>query len=136
MPRLAFALAVLCLASGCASVPANSDVPARDDTVAPNPASLTLRMGETRRLSDSSQLTYVGLIDDSRCAPNVQCVWEGNAEIELRWQPARGGALALRLHTNARGGRQSAQIGEHSVVLTGLERGIAPRATLEIRGSP
>jgi hypothetical protein len=134
MQRLALALLPLCLASGCASVPQGGNADPATDTV--DPISLTLRMGEARRLPDNSQLTYVRLVDDSRCAPNVQCVWEGNAEIELRWQPARGGARDLRLHTSPRSGPQSAQIGERSVTLTGLERGIAPRATLELRRSP
>ena len=134
MPRLALALLPLCLASGCASVPGGGNAaPATDATDA---ASLTLRMGETGRLADNSQLSYVRLVDDSRCAPNVQCVWEGNAEIELRWQPARGTSRALRLHTSPRGGPQTAQIGERSVTLTTLERGIAPRATLNIRRTP
>lgn len=134
MQRIALALLVSCLATACASVPGSgAPVPG---TPATDPASLTLRMGESHRLADGSQLTYVRLVDDSRCPPNVQCVWEGDAEIELRWQPRRGDSRDLRLHTSARGGPQSAQIGERSVALAGLERGIAPRATLEIRQHP
>lgn len=129
MTRLAIALLPLCLACGCAALP-------QDGSAAPEDTRFTLGMGEARRLADNSLLTYVRLVDDSRCAPTVQCAWEGDAEIELRWQPARGSARELRLHTSPKAGPTAAAIGARSVALAGLERGIAPKATLHVRSTP
>ena len=91
-----------------------------------------LGIGETARLADGSRLSYLRLVNDSRCLPGVQCVWAGDAEIALRWQPASGRAQELALHTASLRGSDVARIGERSVTLVALERGIAPRASLRI----
>jgi hypothetical protein len=146
---LALALLPIWLASACATLPAGT-TPAATADPAPTHAgatpplaaphgqaeTLTLRMGQPARLGDGGQLTYTQLIDDSRCPPGVQCAWEGSAEIALRWQPARGGARDLRLHTNPRSGPTSATLGDRTLVLVALERGITPKATLELRATP
>lgn len=97
---------------------------------------VTLGLGQEAQLSDGSRLSYTSLIDDSRCPPDVQCVWAGDAEIELRWKPARGSAQNLRLHTSKQGGATSAKIGGRTLSLVSLERGIAPKATLSIIDAP
>ena len=66
----------------------------------------------------------------------MQCVWEGDAEIALRWQPTGGSAQDVRLHTSSKGGPTQARIGARTVSLTALERGIAPKATLRIQRTP
>ena len=71
-------------------------------------------------------------MNDSRCAPDVQCVWEGDAEIALQWRAAGGGSQDLRLHTSAKGGSTSARAGSRTITLVALERGIAPKASLRI----
>ena len=128
MSRIASLFAVALLA-GCAALP-NGAAPLPDGT------QVTLGMGQSTLLADNSLLTYVRLVDDSRCAPTVQCVWEGSAEIALRWQPTGAGARDLHLHTNAKGGPTSVRIGDRSVTLMALERGIAPKATLRIDRAP
>lgn len=97
---------------------------------------VVLSLGQSTRLSDASQLSYTSLIDDSRCAPNVQCVWAGDAEIAMRWKPARGSAQDIRLHTNVQGGATNARIGGHTLTLESLERGIGPKAILRIDTAP
>ena len=128
MTRIASLLATGLLA-GCAALPDGAS-PAPDDS------QLTLGVGQSTLLADNSLLSYTRLVNDSRCAPDVQCVWEGDAEIALRWQPTGGSAQDVRLHTSSKGGATEARIGERTVSLTALERGIAPKATLRIQRTP
>jgi hypothetical protein len=135
MRRLPAILAMtLLLPAGCA-VTTTTTKPA--DTVAErgtfiDDSRVTIRLGESSTLSDGSQLSYTGLINDSRCAPDVQCIWAGDAEIALRWKPARGNAKDVRLHTNPQAGATSTRLGERRLTLVSLERGVAPKATLTI----
>ena len=128
MHRIASLIAIA-LVAACTALP-HGAAPAADGS------EVTLGMGQGTQLADNSVLTYVALIDDSRCAPGVQCVWEGSAEIALRWQPRGGSARDLRLHTNTRSGPNEARLGERTVTLASLERGIAPKATLRIARTP
>ena len=81
---------------------------------------------------DGSQLTYLRLVNDSRCPPDVRCVWAGDAEIRLRWQPDDGSGSDFSLHTSPlRGqGQTEATVGGLHIALQSLERGIAPKASL------
>ncbi|RZA18125.1 MAG: hypothetical protein EOP93_11950 [Lysobacteraceae bacterium] len=124
--NILLALLPLCLASACAALP-NGASPTADGSL------VQLGIGQSTLLANNSLLTYTRLVNDSRCAPDVQCVWEGDAEIAVRWQAAGGGgAQDVRLHTSARGGPTSARVGNRSVTLAALERGVAPKATLRI----
>ena len=124
---------ILLLPVACASTNNTSE----SSTNGANQASVddsrvTLSLGQSVQLSDGSRLSYTSLIDDSRCAPNVQCVWAGDAEIAMRWKPARGSAQDMRLHTSTQGGSTSALIGNRTLTLVSLERGIGPKANLSI----
>ena len=125
MTRIAIACLTLLLASGCAALP-NGATPAADGST------VSLGLGQSTLLADNSLLTYTRLTNDSRCAPGVQCVWEGDAEIALQWRAATGGTHDLRLHTSPKGGATSAHAGSRTITLVGLERGIAPKASLRI----
>ena len=126
LPRLASAIACSALLlAGCAALP-NGSSPVADGS------RVTLGIGQSTLLADNSLVTYTRLVNDSRCAPDVQCVWEGDAEIALRWQPAGAGAQDIRLHTSPKGGPTSARAGSRTITLVGLERGIAPKASLQI----
>ena len=124
MIRIARLLA-LALLSGCAALPKGAAPAADGSTVA-------LGLGQSTLLADDSLLTYTRLVNDSRCAPDVRCVWEGDAEIALQWRAAGGGSQELRLHTSGKAGAASARAGHRTITLTALERGIAPRASLRI----
>ena len=41
----------------------------------------TMHAGERVTFADSSALRYLRVTNDSRCPPNVQCVWAGEAKI-------------------------------------------------------
>lgn len=138
MTRLSALLAlILLLPVGCAA-PGNPSEPTPNHPSPPtvDDSRVTLGLGESTQLSDGSRLSYSSLINDSRCAPNVQCVWAGDAEIALRWKSAHGSAQDIRLHTNPQGGATSARIGARTLTLVSLERGIGPKATLSIDTAP
>lgn len=43
-----------------------------------------LREGENTFLKDAQMnITFIRIVQDSRCAPDVQCVWAGNATVEI-----------------------------------------------------
>ncbi len=137
MRRLVFPLLALGLLSGCASAAPESPATTQGTTAMPNPVATTLSLdiGARATLPDGSQLTYVALINDSRCPPDVQCVWAGDAEIELRWDPKNGGsARQFSLHTNPlkNKGARAIDLGTFNLRLQALERGIAPKATLDV----
>lgn len=133
MSRYVLPILLLALLNGCASQATAAD---------PGPAtmplteqSLSLKLGAQAKLADGSHLTYVSLVNDSRCPPNVQCIWSGDAEIELRWEPkGSGAAKTFSLHTHPLQGKgeTSMALGKLHVTLTDLERGIAPKASLTV----
>lgn len=123
--RLLIAIAAIALAA-CTTTGAQ---PADTNTVADG-ASVELAPGESATLADDSRLDYVKLDGDSRCRPDVQCVWAGDATIAMRWTPASGAAQAFELHTTL--DPKSFTAGSRTITLTSLERGDAPKATLQV----
>jgi hypothetical protein len=53
-----------------------------NDAVIMPPAEVTLPLGATRAVGDVA-ISFVKVSEDSRCPVNVQCVWAGNAAVEL-----------------------------------------------------
>ncbi len=138
MTRLPAMLAVIVLLPVACAATGNIAKPTPDGSSQPtaDDSRIRLGLGDTTQLSDGSRLSYTSLINDSRCAPSVQCIWEGDAEIALRWKPANSSARDLRLHTSSKGGATSARIGGRTLTLVSLERGIGPKATLSIGATP
>jgi hypothetical protein len=95
--------------------------------------SFRMRPGTSVSVAGEGSLHYLEVANDSRCMPDVQCVWAGDAEVAFEWRPDGGGTDAFSLHTGK--GDKSHPIGSHVLVLAGLERGSAPVAqlTLEAR---
>ena len=133
MRRIASLLAIALLA-GCVGAAPSPQPPSGEDSPMHEhaPQTVTLGVGERATLMDGSQLTYLRLVNDSRCPPDVRCVWAGDAEIRLRWQPEDGSGSELSLHTSPlRGqGQTEATVGGLHIALQSLERGIAPKASL------
>jgi len=96
--------------------------------------SFRMAAGTSVSVPGEGRLTYVKLVNDSRCLPDVQCVWAGDAEVAFQWHPTGGAAEAFSLHTGK--GDKSHRIGEHRLVLTGLARGPAPEAQLKLEAAP
>jgi hypothetical protein len=103
------------------------------DTVADG-SSITLAPGQSASLADNSRIDYVKLDSDSRCRPDVQCVWAGDAVIAMRWTPRSGAARDFELHTTL--DPKSFNADGRSITLQSLERGDAPKATLQVELNP
>jgi hypothetical protein len=89
----------------------------------------TALVGET-----GLSLAFERVRSDSRCAVDVQCVWEGDAAVALTAsQPGRDTA-ALELHTTTSGGGQrEARYGDFLITLTALSP--QPNSRQEIRAA-
>lgn len=121
-----FALLLLLLA-GCASAaPADAGQRVGDGD------SFRMTPGREVALPDDSRLRYLRLVTDSRCPPDVNCVWAGDAIVEFAWTPAGGAAQSFELHTGLE--PRSHAVGNRRLVLVSLERGPEPAATLRLEG--
>ena len=92
--------------------------------------SFRMRPGTSVSITGEGTLQYVKVASDSRCKPDVQCVWAGDAEVAFEWRPASGAADAFGLHTGK--GDKSHPVGRHVLVLTALGNGKAPVADLRL----
>ena len=92
--------------------------------------SFRMRPGTSVSVTGEGTLRYLKVANDSRCKPDVQCVWAGDATVAFEWRPESGAADAFSLHTGK--GDKSHPIGSHVLVLTGLGRGEEPVADLRL----
>ncbi|NUS39645.1 MAG: hypothetical protein HOQ02_11570 [Lysobacter sp.] len=126
-PRHLLSAAVLALAA-CSSVDgaARAAGPGRPFDLKPG-ASATLAGGGTLR--------YLALVDDSRCRPDVQCIWAGDAEIALEWSAGGTAPARFNLHVQPASSRHALDAGRQ-LHLIALGRGAAPVATLQVDAAP
>jgi len=97
-------------------------------------APFALTPGEQVQVAGGGTLRYLRLVNDSRCPPDVQCIWAGDAEIALKWQPVAAPARALSLHTHLE--PKTADLDGHRLRLLSLARGTAPQAQLQLDATP
>ena len=116
MPRLLPFLLVALLA-GCASGGAVSAGQNR-----------SLTPGQQVALSDDSTLRYVGIANDSRCPPDVQCIRAGDADV-LFAHSVQGTSHRITLNTEH---TRAATFGAWQLLLIELAPGAAPRVTVRI----
>ncbi len=123
MPRIVAALLLSSLLGACA-YPYNVGIKVADGST------VALMPGQTASVADGL-LRYVRLANDSRCKPGVQCVWAGDAVIELHWMPTAGTARNLTLHLNPQAGSTTATLDTRQVTFTHLAHP-QPQASLRI----
>lgn len=88
---LLLSVGLLACGEGARSLPSR-DAPALGER-------FTLGVGQSASIADTGfQITYTELIDDSRCPPEVTCVWEGDAVIAVSLAGSSEPATA-ELHT-------------------------------------
>ena len=128
-PRLLIAVSALLLAA-CAAEAAGvrAGGPRLSDG-----DSFRMQPGTSVSLPGEGRLHYLHVANDSRCKPDVQCVWAGDAEVAFEWRPDAGGTQAFSLHTG-KGAKQHA-IGKHVLLLTALGRGPEPEAELALQAA-
>ena len=126
-PLLAAAALSLSLVA-CSSVASSGDG-RQADTVADG-STFALAPGAMVTLADASTLRYERVVNDSRCQPDVQCVWAGDAELAFAWRSRSGATEQFSLHTGK--GDKTRALGERTLVLVSVARGTAPEAQLRI----
>ena len=127
MLRTFATLALAATLGGCAT-PYNIGTPVADG------GTVALLPGASASLPDGL-LRYVRLASDSRCPADAQCVWAGDATIDLEWRPRSGGIRTLTLHLNPQAGPDRAALDGRTVAFTGLARDSA-RASLQVVRTP
>ena len=123
-PLAAFATLAIAASLAACAYPYNVGVKVADG------ATVALMPGQSAALPDG-QLRYLRLANDSRCKPGVQCVWAGDAVIDLQWSPTGGPARTLSLHLNPQAGANSARLDARRVTFTHLAQD-QPQASLRI----
>lgn len=81
MRSLGVVFAALVLA--CNSSPTAPDTPRRDTTV-------TLQFGDSGPVNSDLRISFVDLVEDSRCPTSVTCVWQGNGAVRIEITTDRG----------------------------------------------
>lgn len=113
------------LACACSTPPAGNAT----RTVADG-ESFVLDAGQSVTLAAGGTLRYLRLATDSRCPPEVQCIWAGDAEVQFAWTPAGAATQTFSLHTGTE--PRSHALGGATLELRSLARGANPPATLAL----
>jgi hypothetical protein len=88
---------------------------------AAEPERLTLRIGEQKTAKDAGiKVKFVSVVEDSRCPANVNCIWAGNAKVQIRITDTKGRAPAETVVLNTNGTPQSERFYVYSVSVVGL----------------
>lgn len=90
---------------------------------------IALQPGGSVALTDGSQLRFVAVTSDSRCKPNVQCIWAGEAVLDFQWIAADGAKTALTFNSSNDQGKSASA---WSFELQSLDFADPPKATLRI----
>ena len=123
LPLTALAMLVCCLtvcASGGRASPGESFVPGE---------SFALSVRQQIMLPDAATLRYIGIANDSRCPPKVQCIRAGDADVLFDFTSSGASPVRITLNTER---VRTANIGIWRLQLLELAQGNRPRATLRI----
>lgn len=112
---------------GCSAVP-TADANGNMRTVADG-APFQMDAGDNVRLADGSALRYERILTDSRCPPNVKCVWAGDAILAFVWTPKGAESQSFELHTGLE--PRSHDLGQRRLTLQSVAQG-GTLATLEV----
>lgn len=126
--------ALALIAIGCTSTTAagESSGSARNVAIA---QPFTIVPGDSVALAERGTLRYVGVKSDSRCPPDRQCVWAGDAEVTFEWTARGANVQSFELHTGF-ADKASKPLGEHKLTLVSLARGAKPEAQLRFDSAP
>ena len=121
---------VIVLCAGCATAASDSET----GRAIVDGTDFSMRPGDRVTLPDRSVLRYVDVVTDSRCPPEVQCVWAGDAEVAFTRTVDGATAQSFSLHTGR--GARSEDFGGRRLTLVSLARGKGPQAELRLDPAP
>ncbi|WP_328451631.1 hypothetical protein [Amycolatopsis sp. NBC_00438] len=119
----AFAVVLVGAGSSVASGQAAPVRPGAPSTVSTVPGGdVTLRLGQEAAVQGKDlTVRYVRVVNDSRCRPNMTCVWQGEASLAfLLSEPGRGESTTAELHTGPRTGPQATNFAASRVDLVSV----------------
>ena len=103
------ALAGIAVGAGSAVASGQVETPAASEPAKPAPSTVGAGLGEDVKLNAGQEVKiatkdltvrFTRLVADSRCPANVQCIWAGDATVELLLsEPGRGESTKAELHT-------------------------------------
>ena len=112
-----------------AGIPANTPLIVYTPAApAPEPPSTVLGVGESIDLGGGERLTFTGVVQDSRCPVDVQCVWAGEAV--LAFALTGGGTTVERSIGFSPGGEASGVLGSYRVTVLAVAP--EPKSTVPI----
>ena len=120
----------IALCAGCATAASDSET----GRAIVDGTDFSMRPGDRVTLPDRSVLRYVDVVTDSRCPPEVRCVWAGDAEVALTRTVAGAAAQSFSLHTGR--GARSQDFDGRRLTLVSLARGKGPQAELRLDAAP
>lgn len=124
MHRLVGLAIIATMLGGCAAAGARTATPGRAMALAP---------GESVQLPDTASLRYVGVTQDSRCPPKVQCIRAGDADVAFEFTPPAGDVTKVAVNLPK---SPAAILGAWRMQLLALEFGEAAKATVQIDAAP
>ncbi len=69
-------------------------------TMAAKPETVTVRVGHHKTAAHSGiTIKFISVVEDSRCPTDAQCVWAGNAKIEVLISDKMGGSKKMVMNT-------------------------------------
>ena len=84
------------------SAPAPGDASAESQSTAALDDTLRISLGEGVRVSPAGTLvSFDKVLSDSRCRPDVTCVWAGSVRVRLTFSANAGSGAVAELETNA-----------------------------------
>ncbi|WP_290055021.1 hypothetical protein [Amycolatopsis solani] len=110
-----FAFAVVTVGAGSSvapgppAAPPGAGAPPSSTVSAPAGRDVTLRLGQEAAVQGRDlTVRYTRVVSDSRCRPNMTCVWQGEATLAfLLKEPGRGESTTAELHSGPRTGPQA-----------------------------
>lgn len=116
-------------ASGTSANPNDAHTPPPVEMTAGQ--AVTLKPNGTGVLPDGSRLTYLKLVNDSRCKPDVQCVWAGDAEVRFSHTTRTGEVELFSIHTELQ--PQSKTLGASTLHLRSVDWQSPPNVTVALK---
>ena len=108
-----FAFAVVAVGAGSSVAAGQGPLPAgrrrRRPSAPRRTGDVTLRLGQEAAVQGKDlSVRYTRLVSDSRCRPNMTCIWQGEATLAfLLSEPGRGESTTAELHSGPRTGPQA-----------------------------
>lgn len=99
---------------------------------AQNNQQLNLRVKQQKTVTkDKLKIKFVSVLEDSRCPRGTNCIWAGNARVQIKISDAKGVSKNFELNMNAN--PQSISFAGYEIKMTNLDP--KPASNIRINGN-